>query len=98
MSVKHVVLIEWKDDADPAIIDAFFSAVAAFPGQIDGVESVEWGTNFTDRAGNYTHAGIVTMRDKEVLAGYGPHPVHQAAVALAMPAIANMIASDFEPN
>jgi len=98
MTVKHIVLIEWKDDADAATIDAFMSAAAAFPDQIDGVESVEWGENFTDRAGNYTHAAIVTMRDKDVLAGYGPHPVHQAAVAMAMPVIANMIAADFEPN
>ena len=98
MSIKHIVLFEWKDGADPATIDAFAAAVAAFPDQIDGVESVEWGTNFTDRAGKYTHAGIVTMRDKDVLAGYGPHPVHQAAVALVMPVVANMLAADFESN
>ena len=27
--------------------------------------------NFTDRAGNITHAAIVTLADKQALAGYG---------------------------
>ena len=43
MAVQHIVLVEWKDDADPAAIDGFVSAVRAFPGIIDGVEKVEFG-------------------------------------------------------
>ena len=98
MTVKHMVLVEWKDDADQATIDSFMSMVGAFQGKIDGVESVEWGENFSDRAGNFTHAAIVTLRDKEALAGYGPHPEHQAALAVASPAVANIMVADFEPN
>ncbi|NKB50195.1 MAG: hypothetical protein GKS02_12635 [Alphaproteobacteria bacterium] len=96
MSIKHMVFVEWKDGTDDAIIDGFSSAVNAFPGQIDGVESVEFGKNFTDRAGNFTHCGVVTLRDKDALAGYGPHEAHQAALAVAMPAVANIIVADIE--
>ena len=77
MTVQHIVLVEWKDDADPAAIDGFVSAVSAFPGKIDGVEKVEFGENFTDRAGNYTHVGIVTLRDKDVRWHW---PKHSTAV------------------
>ncbi len=96
MTVQHVVLVEWKDDADLAAIDGFFSAVSAFPGKIDGVEKVEFGENFTDRAGNFTHCGIITLRDKDALAGYGPHPEHQAALDIAKPALANIMVADIE--
>jgi hypothetical protein len=96
MTIQHVVLVEWKDDADQAAIDGFVSAVAALPGKIDGVEKVQFGENFTDRAGNFTHMGIVTLRDKDALAGYGPHPEHQAALEVGMPAVANIIVADIE--
>ncbi len=96
MAVQHIVLVEWKEDADPAAINGFASAVSAFPGQIDGVEKVEFGENFTDRAGNFTHCGVVTLRDKDALAGYGPHPVHQAALDIAKPALANILVADIE--
>ena len=96
MTVQHIVLVEWKDEADEATIDGFASAVGELTNKIDGVEDVQWGKNFTDRAGNFTHAGIVTMRDKDVLAVYGPHPDHQAALADAMPLIANIMVSDIE--
>ncbi len=96
MAVQHIVLVEWKDDADPAAIDGFASAVSEFPNKIDGVEKVEYGENFTDRAGNFTHAGVVTLRDKDALAGYGPHPAHQAALDIAKPALANIMVADIE--
>jgi hypothetical protein len=96
MAVQHIVLVEWKDDADPAAIDGFMSAVIAFPGKIDGVEKAEFGENFNDRAGNFTHVGIVTLRDRDALAGYGPHPEHQAALDIARPALANILVADIE--
>lgn len=97
MTVQHLVLVEWKDEASDDTIQEFMNAVAAFPGKIDGVESVQWGRNFTDRAGNYTHAAIVTLRDKDALAAYGPHPEHQAALAIAGPVLQSILVADFEP-
>lgn len=96
MTVQHIVLVEWKDEADQATIDAFVAAVSAFPEKIDGVEKVEFGKNISERAGNYTHVGIVTMRDRDVLAVYGPHPEHQAALAGAMPVVENILVADLE--
>ena len=98
MTVQHLVLVEWKDEASDATIQSFMNAVAEFPGKIDGVESVQWGRNFTDRAGNYTHCAIVTLRDKDALSAYGPDPVHQAALAIAGPVIESILVADFEPS
>ena len=97
MTVKHIVLVEWKDEADDVTIDAFMSAVGAFPDKIDGVEKVEFGKNFSERAGDYTHAAIVTLRDRDALAAYGPHPEHQAALADAMSVVENILVADIEP-
>ena len=98
MSIKHVVLVEWKDNADEATINDFFNSVSDFVGKIDGVQEVEWGINFTDRAGNFSHAGIVTMDNKETLEKYGPHPLHQAALSIASPILKNIMVVDFVPN
>ena len=96
MAVQHIVLVEWKADADDATKDAFMSAAREFPNKIDGVENVEFGENISERGGNFTHVGIVTLRDRDALAGYGPHPEHQAAIGAAMPAIENILVADIE--
>jgi hypothetical protein len=38
--------------------------------------------NFSQRAGPYGLAAVIRLRDREALAGYGPHPAHQEVVRL----------------
>ena len=96
MTVEHIVLLEFQEDADPAAIEAAVAGIHKLKGAVPGVLEVKTGKNFTDRAGAITHAAIVTLEDKAALEGYGPHPAHQE-VAGALRAIAkSLMAVDFE--
>ena len=81
-----------KPGADQQAIDD----LQALKGQIPGLLSVDAGRNFSDRAGNYNFAAVMTLEDKDALAGYGPHPAHQA-VAGRLGGLANgLMVVDFE--
>ena len=73
-------------------------AIEGLKDSIDGVEGIQSGPDFSGRAGNFTHAAIVTMRDRDVLSAYGPHPAHKAVQQLLHPIVANLQVIDFEPS
>ncbi|NQV60290.1 MAG: Dabb family protein [Alphaproteobacteria bacterium] len=96
MAVKHMVLVELKDGVTDEQIQAAVDDLRALKGQIPGLLEVDAGRNFTDRAGNYNFAAVMTLESKEALAGYGPHPAHQAAAG-KLGAFANgLLVVDFE--
>ena len=98
MTVKHIVLVAWKPEISEEAIADGMKSIGGLADKIDGVLDVEWGANFTDRAGAFTHGAIVTMRDRDVLAAYGPHPAHQEVLKDLMPAAADLLVLDFEPS
>jgi hypothetical protein len=96
MTVQHIVLLEWIDGAAEDQKAAVLTQFRALAGAIPGIQSLKEGKNFSDRAQGVDHAAILVMDDKEALAGYGPHPVHQELVAKLGPLLKNITVIDFE--
>ena len=96
MAVKHLVLVELKDGVTDADMQEALDGLHALKGQIPGLLSVDAGRNFTDRAGNYNFAVVMTLEDKDALAGYGPHPAHQAAAGKLAEFANGLMVVDFE--
>ena len=96
MAVKHLVLLELKDGVTDADVQEIMDGLYGLQGQIPSLLSVEVGRNFTDRAGNYDFAAVMTLEDKDALAGYGPHPAHQAAVGKLGAHADNLLVVDFK--
>ena len=96
MTVHHLVLF----DFDPGLTDTqaaeLFARIDALLRQIPGVTDVKLGKNFTTRAPGVTHAAVVTMKDKQALAGYGPHPKHVEVQGLLKPHLKNLSVVDIE--
>lgn len=97
MTVQHIVMLEFNDGVDEETRMNSLKAVEALKDKIDGIEKIESGKDFSGRAGGFTHAVIVTMRDKEVLAAYGPHPAHKEVQDLLHPVVKTLWVLDFEP-
>ncbi len=96
MTVQHILMIEFKDStSDQSTIEAL-NAVGELKDKIDGVLEVQSGKDFSGRAGNFTHGIIVTMRDKDVLSAYGPHPAHKEVQGLLAPIVETLCVIDFE--
>ena len=84
---QHIVLVEFNDGVAEDAKMAALQSVHALQGKIDGIEGVTSGKDFSGRAGNFTHSVIVTMRDKRVLAEYGPHPAHKEVQSIIGPIV-----------
>jgi len=95
MAIEHIVLLEKKDDATDDQVQAVIDGIKGLKGKIPGVLDVKINENITDRA-PYSHGAIVTMADRDALAGYGPHPDHQQVLELLKPVAANLVVVDIE--
>ncbi len=49
--IRHILLIAFKPDTQPARIDAVRNAFLAIPHQVSGVTAVEWGRMTARRGG-----------------------------------------------
>jgi len=98
MTVQHIVMLEFNDGVAEDTKMAALQSVHALQGKIDGIEGVTSGKDFSGRAGYFTHSVIVTMRDKDVLADYGPHPAHKEVQGILGPIVKTLWVIDFEPS
>ena len=96
MTVHHLVLLDLDGGLSDAQAAELFERSAGLLKQIPGVMDVKSGKNFTSRAPNVTHGLIVTMKDKDTLAGYGPHPKHVEVQGMLKPHLKNISVVDFE--
>ena len=88
-------MLEKKDDATHEQIQAALDGIKSLKEKIPGVLEVKISDNITDRA-PYSHGAIITMQNRETLAGYGPHPAHQDVLQLLKPVAANLVVVDIE--
>tara|TARA_Y100000589_G_scaffold326719_1_gene367046 strand:- start:2238 stop:2528 length:291 start_codon:yes stop_codon:yes gene_type:complete len=95
MTIEHIVLLEKKDDATDEQTQAALAGIRRLKEKIPGVLEVKISDNITDRA-PYSHGAIITMLDRETLAGYGPHPAHQQVLQLLQPVAADLVVVDIE--
>ena len=96
MTVEHIVLIEPNEGVTETQMQEIMDGIRGLKGKIPGVLEVKIGGNFTDRAPGVTHAAVVTLSDKEALAGYGPHPAHKDVLDILLPATKNLTVADIE--
>ena len=84
MTLRHVVLLRFRPEADAeqrATVEAAFAALAS---EVAEVQSLEWGTNCSPEglARGFTHCfslGFAECRERDA---YLVHPRHQAFSAL----------------
>ncbi len=96
MTVEHILMIETNDGVSDDDMREVLDGVIALKDKIPGVLDVKIGKNFTDRAPNVMYAGVITLADKEALAGYGPHPAHQDLLKILMPVVKNITIADID--
>ncbi|MSQ70136.1 MAG: Dabb family protein [Betaproteobacteria bacterium] len=96
MTILHLVLFDLKDEFSGALEAELFAKTDALLKQIPGVIDIKSGRNFSTRAPNVTHASVMTMKDKESLAGYGPHPNHVEVQGMLKPYLKGLSVVDIE--
>lgn len=95
--LRHVVMFQFKEGADPAAIKKVEEEFAKLPSKIDSIKDFEWGTNNSPEGLNdgLTHCFIVTFDNEEGRAKYLPHPDHKAFVEVLKPVMEKATVVDF---
>lgn len=91
-----MVLLEFDGKLSDPGVGQMFGAIVRLLKQIPGVVDVQWGRNFASRASSVTHAAIVTLKDRQSLAGYGPHPNHVEVQQILKPHLKSLSVVDIE--
>ncbi len=93
----HLILIKLKPGVtriDPRVV-AWEAAFRDLPNKMDVIMRWELGWNTTERPIAYDFGVTSTFATRADLDAYGPHPAHQAAVAM-MREFADWVICDYE--
>lgn len=95
--LRHVVLFQFQDGTPVAKVEAIEDAFRALPGQIDGIQDFEWGTDVSveGKADGFTHCFFVTFGSEADRDAYLPHPDHEAFGALLRPYLEKVLVVDY---
>ncbi len=94
---RHIVCIKFKEGTPAAEIERIEKEFAALPSKIEAIKGFEWGTNVSPEGldKGFTHAFLVTFKDKAGLDVYLPHEAHKAFVEGLKPHMADAIVIDY---
>ena len=95
--IRHLVLFKLKAGVtrDDPRVERWMEMSDQLPAAIPQIVSWESGWNVTDRPIAYDFGQNSTFRSREDLGIYGPHPAHQAMVAVARE-VADWVLVDYE--
>ncbi len=96
--VRHLLLLQFKQNAGQDRIDAMFSQFVGLKVRIDGIESIEYGTNQSPENlnKNFTHSVLVTFSDVLARDRYLVHPDHKDLEGVLLELLADLIVFDLE--
>ena len=96
--VRHLLLIQFKDHADPTKINAMFKQFSDLKLKINGIESIEYGPNQNPEKlnKNFTHAVVVTFSNFVARDDYLIHPDHKDLEHVLLNLLADLVVFDIE--
>ena len=98
MAIRHLVLLNFKDDLSPATRTELETAFVALSLQIDGITAFDWGINHSVEGlgKGFTHVFNFTFVDAPARDAYMVHPAHLAFVAQLQPCLDDVIVLDYD--
>ena len=96
--IRHLLLLQFNQNAGQDRIDAMFNQFVDLKSTIDGIKSIEYGTNQNPEKlnKNFTHAVVVTFSDLLARDRYLVHPDHKKLEAVLLALLADLIVFDLE--
>ena len=96
-SLRHVVLLKFKDDAKPEQIQAVVEKFRGLKKSIPEIQDLEWGTNVSPENKNegFTHCFFLTFADAKGRDAYLPHPAHKEFGGVLRPVLDKVLVVDY---
>ncbi|PJC87988.1 stress protein [Vibrio sp. HA2012] len=95
--IRHILLIKFKQSADPSEIEKLKCLFATMPEKVDGVLAVEWGENDSPegKSQGFTHSVLMTFADETGRQNYLPHPDHDVLKQVFRPLLEDIVVFDY---
>ena len=96
--LRHIVMVQFKEETGSDKIKALEAQFAALEDKIETIIDYEWGLASTAEKGldqGFTHCFVVTFKDKSGLEVYLPHQAHQDFVKVFKPEIEKLLVLDY---
>ena len=96
--IKHLLLLQFKEQIDQKQIDSMFVKFTELKNTIDGINSIDYGTNQNPEKLNkdFTHAVEVTFTCLEARDNYLVHQDHKALQSILLDLLSDLIVFDIE--
>jgi hypothetical protein len=96
--VEHLVWFKLKDEVTDEQKTAMLNGLRGLQGQIEGIEHLACGEDFSGRSNGYQIGLVVRFSSRQALDEYQPHPIHKAFVEEFRPLWDDVKALDFETD
>ena len=96
--IKHLLLLEFKKNIEQKQIDTMFVMFTGLKSTIDGINSIDYGTNLNPEKlnKNFTHAVEVTFSSLEDRDHYLVHQDHKELETVLLGLLSDLIVFDLE--
>lgn len=97
MSLRHLVLLRFREGTEPAQVEAIATALRTLPGQIPELVDYQVGSDLGLAEGNFEFGIAAQFATEADYATYRDHPAHQAVIhELIAPLVAARAAVQYE--
>lgn len=96
--ITHIAIFKWKKSAKKGEINNALRDVSGLKSKIPGIIYIACGENFSKHGKNFTHAVVVTAKNKSTLKAYREHPDHVAVAEKIGKMEKDGIGIDFETS
>jgi hypothetical protein len=94
--IEHLVWFKLKENVKDEDTQAMLTALRALPNQIEGIEHLACGLDFSTRSRGFQVGLSVRFATREDLEIYATHPIHLEFIAAYKPLWEDVMALDFE--
>jgi len=94
--IVHIALFRWRSDVSESQIDKVMVNIKNLKSQIKDVIEIMCGKNFSKYSDGFTHAVVVTFKDRKGLDAYRAHPAHRPIAKMVDSMEEKSIGIDFE--
>lgn len=94
--IIHIALFKWKPEVKKELIDKLIADICNLNIDIPQIVEISAGENFSKWNKEYTHAVIVSFRNRADLDAYRNHPTHKPIADACDAYEADSIGFDFE--
>ena len=96
--ITHIALFKWKNSVKKDEIDKALADVANLKTKISGIIDIRCGENFSKHSKGFTHAVVVTAKNRNALQTYREHPDHRTVAEKIDKMEEDGIGVDFETS